>query len=485
MLENPHIGFMGIRSGAEPKERTMTMRKILSFLLIFAVLAAFFPARSFAAGGRVRLYGCSFSADAEQVCFVKGSAEDALDAWAAETDAPEFKKYYYIGSEAVDIREIAEKLPALQSLFIVGCDVKNIDSLTELKNLTRLGLFGNDGAEDLTFVRDLTGLKKFRYRNMNCESVQPVSKLKKLTELSLDVPAKAIPDLSPFKGLTKMKKLTVGYGSFRDLSALKKMKNLRELEIDNHYLTDISALKSLEKLESLTLSRTEDVKAADLAELKQLTSLTLNNVRMRDFDSVSKLNGLKSLSVTGLTGISVHRFYDAVAHMTQLEALVLCDVSIYHCDFLKGLTNLRELALIFCDVDDISGLKNLKKLTRLILSYNQITELSALKDLKKLTVLELAGNLIEDISAVSGLTELRSLNLNGNQIRELTPAAKLKKLKYLGISGAYFADPAPILKLTGLRELFAPDSMVDGEFSEKYRKLNPECAVTYEWESAY
>lgn len=78
---------------------------------------------------------------------------------------------------------------------MVDCEVKNLDALSGLTELTRLGLYGNDGAEELSFLKSLTGLKKFGYRNMNCESVASVAALKKLTELSLDVPARAVPDL--------------------------------------------------------------------------------------------------------------------------------------------------------------------------------------------------------------------------------------------------------------------------------------------------
>ena len=270
----------------------MILKRITGIFLALAVAAGMLLVPCSAAGKRVTIFGVSISVDAKRVCFVKGSGENSLNVWSAENDAPEFDAYYYIGDETVDIAEVAEKLPALQSLSVVECEVKNAASFSELENLTKLGLYGNDGAEKLSFLKKLTKLKKFGYRNMNCESIAPVSYLKMLTELSLDVPAKAVPELSPLQELTKLKSLRVGYGSFRDLSALKKMKNLRELEIDNHYLTDISALKKLKKLESLTLSRTENVKAADLAELKQLSSLTLNNVKMRDVDSISKLEEL-------------------------------------------------------------------------------------------------------------------------------------------------------------------------------------------------
>lgn len=458
------------------------MKKIISFFMAVVLLAGLFPVRGFAAGKKVLLFGGSFSPAIKRLCLVGGEEDDPLSRWAAQTYAPEYTSVTFLGGETVDLAEIAEKLPALQSLFILKSEVKNLDALSELKDLKQLVLYNNDGAENLSFLKKLSGLTLFRYTNMNCKGIGAVSSLKNLTALSLDVPARVMKTLAPLKSLTKLKKLSLGYGAFEELSALKKLKNLRELTIDNHYLKDISALKSLKKLGSLTLSRTEEVKGGDLAALKQLTSLTLNNCQMRDFDSVSKLDGLKTLSVTGLTGISVTRFYDAIAHMTGLTALALCDVSIGSCDFLSGLTELRELYLIMCGVEELSGLKKLKKLETLCLSYNKIADISALKGLKKLTVLELAQNEIEDISAVSGLTELKTLNLNMTRVSDLSPVKKLAKLEYLGIAGAYYADLEPILKLTALRELYAPDSAVDGAFAERLKKKNPDCAVAYEWE---
>lgn len=438
------------------------MKKLLSVFIAVIIIIGVMPVTSFAASEKVKIYGNSISVHAKQVCFVVGDKDDTIINYMAEYHAPEFKNYYYIPKgTTVDFKVIAEKLPELQNLAVIYGEVKNLSALADLKDLLWLGLYNNDGTEKLSFLKNLSQLRKFRYSNMDCESIKPVSYLKNVTELYLDVPARAAMDISPLKGLTKVKKLKIGYGGFEDLSALSGMKNLQSLEVDCSSLSDISALEGLKKLTSLTINRTDSIKGADIARLSGLTELELNNMEMKDFENITKLENLKSLSITGLTGISVVRFNDALAHMTQLEELVLVDMSIHNLNCLKGLKNLKELAVLLSDIEDISGIKNLTNLESLYLTYNDIT----------------------DISAVKKLTNLTTLNLNENDIEDISPVKNLTKLTYLGLSNSYyFDDPSPILKLTQLEELYAPGTVIDEEFAKKYRKINPNCEITYEYD---
>ena len=439
------------------------MKKLLSAFIAMVIMIGLLPATGFAASEKVTIYGNSISVHAKQICFVIGDKDDTIINYMAEDYyAPGFKNYYYIPKEtAVDFKVIAEKLPELQNLAVVYGEVKNLSALADMKDLVWLGLYNNDGTEKLSFLKNLTQLKKFRYSNWDCESIKPVSYLKNVTELYLDVRAKAATDISPLKGLTKVKKLTIGYGGFEDLSALSGMKNLQELEVDSTYLSDISALEDLKKLTSLTINRTDSIKGADIAKLSGLTYLELNNMEMKDFENITKLENLKSLSISGLTGISVVRFNNALAHMTQLEELVLVNMPIHNLNCLKGLKNLRELGVLLSDIDDISGIKNLTNLQTLYLTHNKITDISALKK----------------------LTNLTYLNLNENSIEDISPIKNLTKLKYLGLSNSYyFDDPSPILKLTQLEELYVPGTAVDEEFAKKYKKINPNCEITYKYD---
>ncbi len=432
------------------------MKKLTAFFLALVMAVTVLSVPASAKTKEVTIFGVTVPADTKEICFANGDG-DSIDTIYAEMDAPGYDTYAFIGDKTVDFAEVAEKLPKLKSLAVVNCGMKNTDSLAKLENLTTLGLYKNDETVKLSVLKKLTGLKKFGYRNMQCEKMPPISSLTNLTELSICVPWKVFTDLSMLRGMTKMKKLTLKYGSFKDLSALKKMTNLRALEVESFYLEDISALKGLKKLKVLSVAQTEKVTCADLAELKNLTALALHSMKFRDIGELAKLPNLKELTVTNPDSRAGSNLYWHVSELTQLETLQLVGVKTFDCKFVKGLTNLKTLVMDVCDIYYLDGMETLTNLTYLSAPYNKL----------------------KDISPLAGLTELKVLNLNSNSVKDLTPVKKLKKLEYLGISYSRDADPTPILKLKNLKTLYAPDSAVDAEFAEKYKKINPECEVTY------
>ena len=160
------------------------IRKILGVILAAAVMVGVLPFGAFAAKTeKVKFYGNSIPASAKQLCFVR---ESDSDFWA-EYWAPGFKKYYFIPKDTVfDCKLAAEKFPELQKLYIVNCDVKNTSYLAKMENLVWLGLCGNKGAEDISFLKKMTGLKKLHYQNSKCEDISALAKLKNLTELEID-----------------------------------------------------------------------------------------------------------------------------------------------------------------------------------------------------------------------------------------------------------------------------------------------------------
>lgn len=275
------------------------IRKILGVILAAAVMVGVLPFGAFAEKTeKVKFYGNSIPASAKQLCFVR---ESDSDFWA-EYWAPGFKKYYFIPKDTVfDCKLAAEKFPELQKLYIVNCDVKNTSYLAKMENLVWLGLCGNKGAEDISFLKKMTGLKKLHYQNSKCEDISALAKLKNLTELEIDT-LYNIDDLTPLKGLTKLKKLDIN-GTFSDISALGGMKKLQSLRLNSRGISDIEVLKELPKLTELSLDRGK-VSGVTLSELTGLTSLSLSVTTVIGFDQLTRLKNLRSLSLSGFEYMS-------------------------------------------------------------------------------------------------------------------------------------------------------------------------------------
>lgn len=421
------------------------MKKVLSILFSLAIILTVLPVQSFAKSDKVEIYGNKISVHAKQVCFVKGknTKDNVVVTILAEYYEPSAPQYYYVGDETIDFKVVAEKLPELQSISVVKCDVKNTSALAEMKDLVWLGLYDNVGAENISFLKNMTGLKKFKYYNYECKSIAPISYLKNLTELFLEasVGGKEITDIKPLKGLTKLKKLDLRNCRLEELSGLSKMKNLQQFKLHGlygYYLSDISALKGLPKLRELSLERSKNISAKEFLELTQITSVELLQCSVSDFEVFAEMKNLKSFYFTDWASPTV---ISTISKMTWLETLGVVSASLKDCRFLKNHKNLKKLDLFNNQITDITPLKGLTKLEYLDLGYNNIEDISALKNLKKLTYLDInSSSDIKDISPLSGLTELTGLNIADTRPESFSPLLKLKKLEFLNVYETGISD---------------------------------------------
>lgn len=476
------------------------MKKVLSVILILAIIFIMLPVQSFAANDKVEICGCRISAGAKQVCFVGGETKGFAEV-LKNFFAPGFGKFYYAGEDILDFKEIAEKLPELQNLVVITCDVQNVSAIADMKNLVWLSLYGNNGNSSLSFLKNTTGLKKFSYSNSGCKNIKPVAYLKNLTELNISLDYENMPDLSPIKGLTKLKKLEVT-GSFEDLSAVKNMKNLRSLKAVSAELTDLSALQELPKLTELYLEKCDLIQGSEIAPLKNLTVFSMDSVGMDDADSTASLKKLKSFSLSNVDCDSVYyldelpkleELYfknitapdleESVAGLTSLKKLTVAGCGLKSCGFAKNLTGLEELDLSDNKISSITPLSKLTKLKFLDLCSNKIEDISAVANMKQLTELGLSYNeKISDLSPMSRLTELKKFYVYQNSIKDISPLKSLTKLEFLNIGRASSTSSAvkgqrAVLEMTELKTL-----IIDGTgFTEKniadFKRKNPKCEV--------
>ncbi|MCH5194078.1 MAG: hypothetical protein J1F11_08965 [Oscillospiraceae bacterium] len=446
------------------------MKKLLSVLIAMVMLVGVLSVTASADSKTVDVYGCSISAAAKQICFVAGDEDNSLTKYVVEGYAPGFKKYYYIPTGTViDCKVIAEKLPELQNLAIVYGEVKNLSALGNLKDLVWLGLYQNEGAEDLSFLKKLPQLKKFRYKNVYgdkpCESVKPVSYLKELTELYLDVQGSIISDISPLKGLTKLKKLEIDSVIRENISLIGNMKNLRELDIQIDGDADVSFLGQLTKLESLELRSSGDgiVKGLDsikgLKKLKRLDLVGFYNYygKQQDLSFIGEMTGLENLDLS----YSNKTFTKTVGNLKGLKELTLIDVNNcnpYDMSFLKDLTGLEDLFIMGVhDLDDtgISKLKKLKSLTIMLCEFDDLSQLKKCSSLEELNVYNC--NTDFDVKWITG-TNIKKVffSAGGNgRIENMDKLGSLKKLEEI------------ILDFTGIPE----DTIM------KIKKALPNCKI--------
>lgn len=433
---------------------------LVSFFLTLAavLLLPSFSVNAEAASKKVEIFGNKISSSAEKICFMGGKEGETITQ-IFESYVPDYSHYYYVDDDVVvDCAEIAEKLPNLKRLAIVISDVKNLESLSKLKNLTKLELFVNTGTKDISFVKKLPNLKMFRYTDKKCTDISPVKNLKKLTNLKLSV-STDIRDTNVLKNLTKLETLEIDYG-FKNLDSLSKLTKLKTLKVNSSSLRDVSKLANLKNLTCLEIQGYTGYTMEGIGNISKLTKLeelVLHSVRCNsdDFAEIKKLKNLKTLYACYLR---IRNIDDIIGEMTGLETLVLMDPYYFwgDCKFTKKLANLKELVLFDC-IYSLNGIGNLKKLEHLDVSYN---------------------NAKLNLNHIKGLKNLKYLNICNNSVSDISMLGSLSKLETLHSWDTNITDYSVILKLKKLTRLLA-NSEIEGKLLEKFMKTNPDCVILY------
>ena len=126
--------------------------------------------------------------------------------------------------------------------------VTSIKGIEYCVNLEKLTL--SDG--NISDITPLRGLQKLRWLDLRNNNISDLSPMSKLTTLALvDLGDNNISDLSPMKNLIAMTDLYLSNNEISDLTPLRGMTQLRILWFYNNNVSDISPVKDLPALESL------------------------------------------------------------------------------------------------------------------------------------------------------------------------------------------------------------------------------------------
>lgn len=208
-----------------------------------------------------------------------------------------------------DITPLAS-LPKLAYVDLSGTSVKTLAPLAKLKNLTEIDLGSNITIEDLTPLKGLGKLKKLKLPMI--KNIAPLAGLSSLRELELGT---APDDWGVVQKLVRLEVLKVSFVELTDLSVVGGLKDLRVLEISiGKRLADLSALKALTKLTSLRLQQTA---VKDLAPLGGLTSLESLVVAQAPVEDIAPLASLTKLVDLNLSDTKV----TSIAPLTKLTTL--------------------------------------------------------------------------------------------------------------------------------------------------------------------
>lgn len=236
----------------------------------------------------------------------------------------------YLSSEGRDISAIAN-LSQLESLSLEGAGIKNIDSLKNLKNITKLNLSYNElAASDIEVIGTLSNMEDLRIENIGSNlDISPLSSLSKIQYLNLSNNSgiENIESLANMKALSVLFAQRIGLQSLEALASLSKVEyldisknSLKEVDLSGYHSLiyfdgtgneiNVYPKTSITKSPEVMILKNNPIE--DLANLESgiasLSYLDLSGTRIKDISIFSKANNLEILklpSTNQLLNISV------------------------------------------------------------------------------------------------------------------------------------------------------------------------------------
>lgn len=251
-----------------------------------------------------------------------------------------------------------------------------------------------------------------------------------ITSLTLPEGADSYLELSR---LPYLQSLTIEKSSADSLEGLSSLTALTELTIRNADIrtSDLLIVASLPNLQKLTLASCGLSGIDNLSGCQHLTYLDLSDNAIRDFTALSFMSGLTylDLSHNALTSLN------AVSALTSLQTLNVAYNSLTSVSPVAGCTQLTTLDISNNAITGLTGLEALTLLETLNASYNALTAVTPLSSCTMLASLDLSSNSLTDISGLSVLTGLQYFSFSRNQVSILPDWGKTCAL--VTIDGSY------------------------------------------------
>ena len=365
-------------------------------------------------------------------------------------------------SKIIDPKQL--KILGIFSDMFLG-DLTNIDAFS---NLTALHLRCRY-LKDISSLSALKNLKSLEISsNENIESFQVLFDMPQTEILSID--CSKLRDISFVSKMTALKELTIQNSEILNIDCLKDCKDtLLKLDLTHNYqINDYSIVSQLTHLTDLTLLISSSTQEAEiLPDLSRITMLTC--LCIGSFDQISSIKDVK-----GLKELTLSRVYDSsdipnlpnlkklklldmslqtpiiesITKLTQLEHIDLTDSYIWgNVDSLLSLPHLKEFILNDCTAGfDFSHLKKNESLQLLQINHSTLKALQNGKwDYNANNENNISLN--EHLDMFQYFPNLQELSLTQMNLSDIAFAADLNNLQILDITDNYVVSLKPLTNL--------------------------------------
>lgn len=216
--------------------------KLMKNIIVICLVLVFLPATS--------IWAASVITDPALAKAVRAELELPAKKELKAVDLKKLESLYPSESKAkITSLQGLEYAVNMESLFLPGQKIKNINPLSRLKKLTFLAV--ENQITDLSPISGLSSLEKLVVDGNKIKSLVPLKNLNKLTDLLAS--NNQVEDLSPIKKL-KLEWLLLSGNKIQDLTPLKNHPTLEHLYLDDNLIQDIEVLETLPQLQEVSLA---------------------------------------------------------------------------------------------------------------------------------------------------------------------------------------------------------------------------------------
>lgn len=346
------------------------------------------------------------------------------------------------------IEEVSFQDAALNASIreILGVDSDQVLYTNQLWSITSFTVPAD--TELFEELSKLPYLESLTFENQKVSSLQFLSSLTALKELSMTDCSIPADELNVIAALPALQKLTLSHCGLSTIAGLELAQNLSYLDLSNNTIRNLTPLAGLLNLQTLNLSNNALTNLADLSSLSDLSTLDVS------YNSLSSIVPIATCIQLQWLNVSHNALYSlgAVDNLWSLESLYAGNNQLTEVEVLEKCTGLTTLDLSNNSITDITGLSALVKLESLNFSYNQVTELPAWPADCALGTINGSYNSVTSISKLKGLENLTHVYMDYNQITSVSDLASCYRLILVNVYGN---------DVTGVKDLTKHDIIVN------------------------
>ncbi len=224
--------------------------------------------------------------------------------------------------------------------------------------------------------------------------------------------------------------------------------NVKWLSLDQCSNENLNALKSISNVEYLMLTDPASQFETELVDFPSLEGLVIDDYGFRDAVATSFLSNNKKIKQLAIVNSEITEF-DFLSGLDDLKSLTLQVSNSVDLAFVSDYENLTRLGVISDDTKNWNEIGQVEAIEWLLISanidQNEFDEL--MRSLPKISILEmLQCDSIESVESLMALDELKALTIS-DTVRDLEAILKLKDLAFLSLPQSNLEDAAYAQKI--------------------------------------